>query len=342
MEVSMARTALTNVRVFDGRGLGEPTVVVIDGDRIGTDTTGARVLDAGGATLLPGLIDAHVHLGGRTALEHLREFGVTTALDMACWPPSRLAAQRGLAGLPDVRSAGTPAVGPGSNHSRIPGFPPDGVVAGPAEAARFVAARVAEGSDYVKVVADVPGPDQPTLDALVVAAHAHGKSVVAHAASLMAIRMALAAEVDVVTHAPLDSALTDVDVARMVDNGTVAVPTLTMMEAVAARVDRPGVDYGAARSSVAALHRAGVPILAGTDANDTPGVPARIPHGTSLHHELELLVDAGLSTVDALRAATVLPALHFDLHDRVSSPPDCGPTWCSSKVTRSGTSPTPG
>lgn len=46
------------------------------------------------------------------------------------------------------------------------------------------------------------------------------------------------------------------------------------------------------------------------------GVPASPPFGSSLHHGLELLVDAGLSTLDALRAATSLPAQHFALGDR--------------------------
>lgn len=41
-----------------------------------------------------------------------------------------------------------------------------------------------------------------------------------------------------------------------------------------------------------------------------------MPHGTSLHHELELLMAAGLSGAEALRAATVLAARHFDLTDR--------------------------
>jgi imidazolonepropionase-like amidohydrolase len=45
-------------------------------------------------------------------------------------------------------------------------------------------------------------------------------------------------------------------------------------------------------------------------------VPASPPFGGSPHHELELLVDAGLSTIDALCAATVLPARHFGLEDR--------------------------
>lgn len=309
-------TLLADVRIFDGHTLGEPTSLVIDGGLIGGDPAGARVVEGGGGVLLPGLIDAHVHLRRVEDLEQLRRFGVTTALDMACWPPQLVDSLRGRPGLPDIRSAGASATSPGSVHSRMPGYPRTGLVTGPADAARFVAERVAERSDYIKVIADVPGPDQATLDALVAAGHAHGKLVVAHAASFAAVAMAQRAGTDVITHVPLDRALDDAAVTLAVAQGRIAVPTLSMMEAITTRIGRPGTSYVFARASVAALHRAGVPVLAGTDANAAPGAPASVPHGESLHRELELLVDAGLSTVDALRAATVLPARHFGLGDR--------------------------
>ncbi len=120
-----------------------------------------------------------------------------------------------------------------------------------------------------------------------------------------------------ITHSPLDKALDDAAVARFVADRRIAVPTLTMMDGTVEQSHRPGDDYAQARATVTALYRAGVPILAGTDANDdAKGVPANIPHGESLHHELELLVDAGLSGIDALRAATSLPARYFRLPDR--------------------------
>jgi imidazolonepropionase-like amidohydrolase len=78
----------------------------------------------------------------------------------------------------------------------------------------------------------------------------------------------------------------------------------------------PGASFDSARASVAAAYRAGVPVLAGTDTNTDAEAPGSFTFGDSLHHELELLVDAGLSTTDALRAATVLPAEHFGLTDR--------------------------
>ncbi|MCQ4040997.1 amidohydrolase family protein [Streptantibioticus rubrisoli] len=313
------RTALTNVRVFDGRELRGPATVVIDGDRIGSDPAGARVIDCGGAVLLPGLIDAHVHLTGAQNLRRLCGYGVTTALDMAAWPPALVDSLRDMPGLTDIRSAGTLAISAGGMHAKLGGIPEESIVTGPADAERFVAARVAEGSDYIKIVAERPGVeglDQPTLTALVAAAHAHGKAVVAHAAAFDAYAMAQEADADIITHAPLDRALDSEAVARMVADERVAVPTLTMMETIVERAGAAGVDYAPARASVTALYQAGVPVLAGTDANTTPGSPANVPYGTSLHRELELLVDAGLTTVDALRAATELPALHFGLPDR--------------------------
>jgi imidazolonepropionase-like amidohydrolase len=65
------RIAITDVRVFDGQRLLDPATVVIDGDRIGTDPAGAEVVDGVGGVLLPGLIDAHVHLRGSEDLERL-------------------------------------------------------------------------------------------------------------------------------------------------------------------------------------------------------------------------------------------------------------------------------
>jgi hypothetical protein len=58
----------------------------------------------------------------------------------------------------------------------------------------------------------------------------------------------------------------------------------------------PPVGFAHARSSVRAAHTAGVTILAGTDANNERGAPYRPGHGTALHDELALLVDAGLRT----------------------------------------------
>lgn len=311
------RTAITNVRVFDGRQLQPPSTVVIEGDRIGSDAGGARLVDGDGGVLLPGLIDAHVHVQDRHQLVLLSGFGVTTALDMASLPEV-INPLRGAAGLTDIRSAGISAIAPGSLHSRIPVMGQRGLVAGAGQAAGFVADRVAEGSDYIKIIIGNPGPshDQATLDALVAAAREHAKLSVAHASSYESVELAQRAGVRVLTHVPLDKALDESAGAQASAEGRILIPTLAMMEGVVVQSAPPGADYAAARQSVLVMHQAGVPILAGTDANASPGVPAAISHGSSLHHELELLVDAGLSTLDALRGATSRPARYFGLGDR--------------------------
>ena len=78
-------TAITNARVFDGERVIDDQTVVIDGAHIqavgGEVPDGATVIDAHGATLMPGLIDSHVH----TDLDGLHDallFGVTTELEM--------------------------------------------------------------------------------------------------------------------------------------------------------------------------------------------------------------------------------------------------------------------
>lgn len=332
-QIASSSILLRHVRVFDGVSTGEPTSVLVVDDRIEAigpelESTGQQVMEGHGNVLLPGLIDAHVHLHEVGNLAQLAQAGVTTALDMACWPPELVADLRGRRGVTDIRSAGIPATAPGTTHSKMPGRPASALVAEPGEAEAFVQARLDEGSDYIKLIADVPGPDQATLDALVAAAHRHDRLTVAHAATLEPFQMALSAGADIITHAPLNAVLDDATIQSMVARSTVSVPTLTMMEAVATKFfgsaegDEAGSalpagpGFANATRSVRLLHSAGVPILAGTDANASAGAPASVPHGESLHRELELLVAAGLSPAEAIAAATHLAARHFGLADR--------------------------
>ncbi len=147
----------------------------------------------------------------------------------------------------------------------------------------------------------------------------------AHALSYEAVEVAEAAGVDALTHTPLDRPLDRTAADRMAAAGRMLIPTLVMMEALTgpstppemrAEWATPNASFDSAQASVAAAYRAGVPVLAGTDTNTGAEAPGNFTFGDSLHHELELLVDAGLSTIDALRAATVLPAEHFGLTDR--------------------------
>ena len=192
-------------------------------------------------------------------------------------------------------------------------------------------------SDYIKMLADNPigEPELEELAAVAAAARDLGKFSIAHAVTLKGQLRSQAAKVDFITHAPLDEALDEAFVQTMVAENRCAIPTLIMMKLTAEgkghSCRKPGTegkkdfalarksvkrDYSLASKSVKLMHDAGVPILAGDDHNTAWFTPAHPEVGNSMHEELKLLVDAGLSPTEALRAATVTPAQKFKLWDR--------------------------
>ncbi|KAI0596042.1 hydrolase [Biscogniauxia sp. FL1348] len=333
----MTKTIIRNVLVFDGEDMSGPKTVVIDGPQIASidddddddeqhdvASDDATVIDGTGCTLLPGLIDCHVHMRDEAQLASCARFGVTAVCDMGYTPAAQQAALRAAArrGPTHWLGAGLPAYAARSRHGRLfrlLGVGDEHAVA-PASgsAPEFVADRVrADAADYIKVIADEPGLAQETLDALAGAARGHGLRSVAHAAHHAAFARALRAGFDVLTHVPMDRAVGADLAARLAAAGAVAVPTLAMSEALAASwllawPMRGGRQFAPAAASVAALRAAGVPVLAGTDANNSGALLAGVPAGRALHRELELLVaQGGLSPLEALRAATGLPARYF-------------------------------
>ena len=113
----IAATAITNVRVFDGERLREPATVVLEDATISARTSAdsalnADVVDGGGGTLLPGLIDTHVHVDKVSQLEASASWGVTTMLDMGNKDLANLTMLKNGQGLPTLRSAGNPASAP--------------------------------------------------------------------------------------------------------------------------------------------------------------------------------------------------------------------------------------
>jgi imidazolonepropionase-like amidohydrolase len=356
--VSRPLTAILNVRVFDGERMVPGATVIIDGDHVGAvgvglaAPPGATSIDGSGETLLPGLIDAHTHARS-DALERALRFGVTTELDMFSDPGFAARArteqsQGRVTTRADLRSAGVLVTAPGGHGTEFGMSIP--TLGGPDEARAFVDARIAEGSDYIKIVKDngsaygltLPTLTDEELAAVVAAAHWRQKLAVAHIGTQADAVSAIEAGVDGLVHIFADSAPAVDFAARVAAHHAFVVPTLTVLEsetgrpsgatlAADARVapwltedetrslrsafQFPGrlatLSLDHARAAVALLRAAGVPLLAGTDAPN-PGTT----HGASLHRELELLVSAGLTPVEALKAATSTPARLFGLLDR--------------------------
>ncbi|EKT78775.1 imidazolonepropionase-like amidohydrolase [Rhodococcus percolatus] len=359
----MTRTefVIRDVRVFDGEKVVERSTVHVRSGLIEAvtaefdSTDEIEVVDGRGKTLLPGLIDSHTH-AQPPSLKDALLFGVTTELDMFSCPEwmdgqRRDAAERN--DLADVRSASIGATVLGGHPSMMIGtyfaeqYP---VVKSLDDASAFVAARVAEGADYIKLLIDdgtALGHDVPTLGedvarAIANAAHDHGKMAVAHVTSLAGAEQALRAGVDGLVHMFFDRPPTDEIIAKALDAGVFITPTLSTVGSLASDIDgthlanddraRPLIpaswrenlcqcwqlgspgSIGHAIEATRRMHEAGVDILAGTDAAGIGVVGTA--HGVSMHGELELLVRAGLSPVQALRAATSLPARRFGLSDR--------------------------
>lgn len=334
---SQDRTAFTDVRVFDRGALGASTTVVIEGGVIrgDTSTAGATVIDAHGATLLPGLIDTHVHAKTRAQLEAARAAGVTTVIDLGSPDLDVLRGLQHLPGLPTLKSAGHSASAPGSTFIEKMGMPAKSGVDGPGDAKRFVTERKAEGSDYIKILIEdpkFPGAkplSTETVAAIVEAAHDADLLTIAHVVSAYTLRSALVARVDVVTHAALGGELDAETKALIAANGTVIIPTLGMMhgvvetigsrfmmKVVGAVVPAARMKYRFAETTVRAFRDAGSLVLVGTDANDDHGAPYQVPFGEGVHDELRRLVAAGLSAAEALEGATSHAATVFGLHDR--------------------------
>lgn len=316
MSTCKPKIAIDNVRVFNGHGLDPLSTVVIDGDVIGTDPTGAtKHIDGNGGVLLPGLIDSHCHPGSLSNVQALTSYGVTTAFMMACYSREQCASLQGHHGLVDLHGASAAASAPGSVHGNLAlgmGADPSSLVYNTTDAARWVDQQMEEiKPEFIKIVAETPGLSQATLDALVSKAKTYEKKVVCHAADFKAHHQATLAGVDQIHHVPSDKAV-GAELAEVIRHrNQISVPTLSIMKAMAEM--NTSRSYAASQETVRVYKDAHIPILAGTDANSAIAV---VPFGESLHAELELLVEAGLTPLEALVSATSRPAEIWGLHDR--------------------------
>lgn len=340
----VATLVLENARVVDPEAETPvremAAVVVADGEIVGLETgpvavpEGAEVLDLEGRYLLPGLVDAHVHISSldqaRRALESgvttVRSAGVSHFVDVGM----RELHEAGRAQIPEVLATGyhvrpEPAEGLFLDKPEV-GDLMDTGVRDAAAVRRMGAVMLERGVDWIKTNATARAglpetdPREPyyserELAALVELAGGAGVGVMAHAHGDAGGRAAVLAGVRSIEHGTY---LSDETLRLMAERGTVLVPTI----AVVTDLTVPGGDYDDAflqirgrhmlpriRDTAARAHRAGVSLVAATDTGYGPESTVR------LGHELVELVRAGLTPARALAAATSRAAALLGVDD---------------------------
>jgi imidazolonepropionase-like amidohydrolase len=343
-----ATLVLSGARIIDGTGT-EPLrgrSVVVEKGVITAVVEDARAprgngVDLAGHTLLPGLINCHVHLclGAEAdpvrplreeplaltaikALLRARETaraGVTTVRDLGGREYVEIAARRaiqdGLIDGPRILAAGRPVCMTGG-HGHWLGREADG----PDDARKAVREQLKAGADVIKIIATggvmtpgvEPGSPQMTFEemrAAIEEARKAGRRTAAHAMAATGISEAIDAGITSIEHGVF---LTEEIVAHMRRDGTFLVPTLNAPAAIAIGGLAAGIPEYMVRKSeqvvpphVASFqlaHRAGVRIAAGADS----GTPLNF-HG-SLLPELTLMVKYGMTPLEVIRAATVTAA----------------------------------
>jgi len=330
--------AMVGGTVIDGTGrppIRRGVVIVRDGriaevggrDEVTIPPEVARV-PIDGWTLMPGLWDMHTHV---TQIEWAPVYlaaGVTTVRDMGneieFIVPLRDSIASGRALGPRLLLAGL-VDGGGPNAFGV-------VYAAGADEAKKVVAKYHDlGFQQIKIYSLVA---PPVVEAICDEAHRLGMTVTGHVPTGMTIEQAVASGMDHIAHLPIRGEADSDEVRRTIaflrEHKTVVDPTQSWNELLGHALGTPIADFqpgiakippplnrlfssagsdgdaAAARTRlertlriVKALHDAGVPIVAGTDE----GIP-----GHSLHREIELYVDAGLTPMEALQAATIVPA----------------------------------
>jgi hypothetical protein len=250
-------------------------------------------------TLLPGLVDAHVH-SALVDLGTVRAGGIAEVWDLGGVPAkvAELAERAREAGseLPQVRYAGPFLIAPGGYPSDRPWAPAGSwrEISTAAEAGTAVAEVWAAGATLIKVTAHAGGPQLalPVLKALVTAAHAAGLPVVVHAEGAGTVAAAFAAGADVLAHTPWTERIDD-----------------TLLQACAQRMrwistldihgwGEPGPAREVAVDNLRRFVEHGGAVRYGTDLGNGP-----LPSGINAR-EIGLLQSAGLTPDEVLIAMT--------------------------------------
>jgi imidazolonepropionase-like amidohydrolase len=260
----------------------------------------------------------------------VRDAGSTAYADLAL----RTAVDRGLVAGPRIRACGYGLKMTGGHgdsfYSPIVDVSQPGLANSADEARKVARMNLKMGADHIKILSasggvmsegTEPGMAQFTVEEMRAAideAHKAGKPAMAHCHGTQAIKNAILAGIDSIEHG---SYLDDEAIQMMLDRGVFLVPTLLAAHRIVEHGDGGGIPEYAVRKarrvredhkvSFGRALRAGVKIAMGTDV----GTPYNV-HGENLH-ELPLMVEAGMTPMQAIVASTKMGAILLQMGDRI-------------------------
>ncbi len=266
--------------LFDGTQVLEQALVEIKNGKI-TDIREAAHTDSD-CFLMPGLIDAHTHMGTPRQVSAMLANGITATCDVAASPS-----------LLEVAAPFTILSSAGMTMGTLNGR-------------TYVQKAIEAGAVYIKVLLMEPNlMPKAVLKSICQTAHDNSLKVAVHATSVKAVQMAVDCGADILLHVPMKEAFPQKLAETIAEQKIASAPTLVMMDAFA-HSNRNGYrpeHFQNALDAVSLLHKCGVLILAATDANNGSFAPA-VEYGTSLHREMELLVHCGMTPTQVLASAT--------------------------------------
>ena len=267
-----------------------------------TSVSGAKVIDARGKYVLPGLIDMHVHIN-RADLDAYVQHGITTVRNM--WGFQQLATISADVEAGRVRGPAIHSLSSGFDGSPVK-WPQTQLVDDLAQIAPLLQQQINQGYREIKVYTDL---SRAAYDSIVALARARGLTFAGHVPSRVGLSYVLQQGQRSIEHlGGYQLAQLDAQIRATVQAGTWNCPTLAILNQVASPLAETRLRI------VKALRDGGARLLVGTDS----GIERTMP-GESIAEELRLLVEAGLTPYEALRGATANAAEYLHLENEAGA-----------------------
>lgn len=331
--VENADLIISNITLFDGDSVYNNISIAVIGEKIvaidkklnykSTDS-----IDGTGKTIIPGLINSHVHISKANELQEAIMAGVFVVLDMHKSnekTADTLRLYQDSLQYASFYSAGFGATVPNGHPTQ---YSPEMETIDSISAKEFVLNRIENNADYFKIFREpqshprTPKNIPPTLnyeqiDTLIKTAKEHDLLTIAHVSKVEdAVRMA-GMGINGFAHIWEDKNITEGQLDSLSEYKVFMVPTLYLLKTglgfsplkhTNSPVRGTHLTFEEILTDVQKLYKNEIPILAGTDSPNFG-----FNHGTDLYKELVLLQEAGLSNLEVLKSATSNPAIVFGL-----------------------------